>query len=284
MQPRYWRAAWRKAAWLRHLFGPTLRRSARQTAAITFARRLAESLSESSTEDSPVSRSVAPVAVAAQAIRATFGPGLTVRLATTGRRYASSRMSQGIFDWASEPSEEISKDEAMRLRRVCLAREKSVLRTFGNGCSFSQWPTADASVAQDGESLETWLKRREQLKVTANQWATCLFSLPDQPTPKPGEASLSAGLVSPQQYQIWTTPTNSDSKGSTAGTMGPHGMGRSLRRDVGKKLNPLFVDWLMGLPIGWNTASTPFAPLEMALYRSRLALLSRHYFQALLET
>ena len=50
-----------------------------------------------------------------------------------------------------------------------------------------------------------------------------------------------------QAARLWTTPTASDSQGTTGG-----GNSRSLRTDVGGQLNPMWIEWLMGFPIGWT--------------------------------
>lgn len=47
--------------------------------------------------------------------------------------------------------------------------------------------------------------------------------------------------------KLYTTPCAADSQGSTGG--GNH---RSLRTDVAGQLNPTWVEWLMGFPIGWT--------------------------------
>lgn len=47
--------------------------------------------------------------------------------------------------------------------------------------------------------------------------------------------------------KLYTTPCAADSQGSTGGRN--H---RSLRTDVAGQLNPAWVEWLMGFPIGWT--------------------------------
>lgn len=46
---------------------------------------------------------------------------------------------------------------------------------------------------------------------------------------------------------LWTTPCAADAQGSHGGNN--H---RSLRTDVAGQLNPMWVEWLMGLPQGWT--------------------------------
>ena len=49
---------------------------------------------------------------------------------------------------------------------------------------------------------------------------------------------------------LWTTPCAADAQGSHGGNN--H---RSLRTDVAGQLNPTWVEWLMGFPIGWTGLS-----------------------------
>jgi hypothetical protein len=99
--------------------------------------------------------------------------------------------------------------------------------------TMSPWPTPDASVAQDGEGVETWSARREILKakkingngagtplsIAAQQWPT-----PTVPAPHDSEAS--AGRLRPQRegYGVdlanaagtWRTPRAEDAEASGA--------------------------------------------------------------------
>jgi len=46
---------------------------------------------------------------------------------------------------------------------------------------------------------------------------------------------------------MYATPTAADAKGSSGGKM--HS---SLRTEAGGQLNPMWIEWLMGFPIGWT--------------------------------
>lgn len=86
---------------------------------------------------------------------------------------------------------------------------------------------------------------------------------------KPG-ASKNAGWGLSSAVKLWPTPTASASKGSSAGAL-LRKDGRSRINDrldhkimhlEGGQLNPAWVEWLMGWPIGW----TELKPLEMARF------------------
>jgi hypothetical protein len=67
--------------------------------------------------------------------------------------------------------------------------------------------------------------------------------------------------------KTWPTPTASDGTGGP-GSSGRQG-GENLRTAVGGTLNPTWVEWLMGWPLGW----TDLEPLETDKFREWL---SRH--------
>ena len=88
--------------------------------------------------------------------------------------------------------------------------------------------------------------------------------------PLGGSESSESGQTSPQP---WSTPKADHSyrQGRVAPSEG-HGHGRTLGGDIvgwtgqkqtTRRLNPRFVEWLMGVPIGWASLK----PLEMESYR-----------------
>jgi len=67
--------------------------------------------------------------------------------------------------------------------------------------------------------------------------------------------------------EMWPTPTVHDSKNNG----GQSQMVRNtppLNAQIGGKLNPPWVDWLMGFPIGWTALEPP--EMELSLYRQRM--------------
>lgn len=119
-----------------------------------------------------------------------------------------------------------------------------------------------------------------------------------QPTLPVGNDSLPFGQNSPQ---LWTTPhgmANTDTSGKTGGAGGefhkqamsfqptsvnssqsattPTGVTTSTSADAGSrsraKLNPLFVEWLMGLPRGWTDCGRAVTGLSLFKQRMRSSL------------
>jgi len=172
-------------------------------------------------------------------------------------------------------------------------------RTDGNGCSV--WPTAKVAT---GDYQNTNYGPVLNLSGAAKSWPTPdgLATERDNRSPSSGAAvrPTLAKLVrdwptptSGKPSKAWATPGGRDWKDTpgmaTTGT-NPDGSGRvgldQLGRQaqaIGKRgdgcrkhLNPLFVEWLMGLPIGWTASE----PVETASFRSWLRthseLLRRH--------
>ena len=123
------------------------------------------------------------------------------------------------------------------------------------------WPTPAASNPNDGEGLGTWLARRDRVKATA----------------KNGN-----GMGTPLSIavQMWPTPTvnGNDNRAGLSAKSGD-GLATSVRRSAVPSgdatpptaLNPEWVEWLMGFPIGFTdleaseTPSSPRSPSSSAV-------------------
>lgn len=118
-------------------------------------------------------------------------------------------------------------------------------------------------------------------------------SLPDPPTPPAGAGCLNAGQDS---RPLWTTPSESTAiqghnepdghrgqtlVGQSRGQQWSYRSGESVPK-VGseRRLNPLFVTWLMGLPPAWNTVTMPCGQPEMASFREQWRRRLSAYWQA----
>lgn len=143
----------------------------------------------------------------------------------------------------------------------------------------NKWPTPDGSVMNDGENPETFEQRRLELQskgINGNGAGTPLtqaaqgFSLQAQETPLDGLPSSPDGPTSRQQ---WTTPQAHDVTERGSGQQPTAKAGNAcLARDARagsqtKRLNPLFVFWLMAWDLDatcfdWpGTESSPSKPL-----------------------
>lgn len=135
------------------------------------------------------------------------------------------------------------------LRGVSYLQPKLEPLTFGNVFG-SLLPTPTATEGGRSKSASPNSKIRPSLGMMA---ARDLW-----PTPTTQDAKNNAG---PSQWNRNTQPLNVQASAADGGTpTQPKG-----------QLNPAWVEWLMGWPIGW----TDLEPLEMAKFRSWL---QSHFF------
>jgi hypothetical protein len=134
----------------------------------------------------------------------------------------------------------------------------------------SYWPTPKANDAEKRGNFDT-SNPRNGLPAAAKAWPT-----PTAPLGTKG------GRVTPSKIReggtlieavsartTWPTPTVNDSKNCTLppSQVKHDNIPGALLRDgekAGGQLNPTWVEWLMGWPLGW----TDLKPLEMDRYRS----------------
>ena len=132
-----------------------------------------------------------------------------------------------------------------------------------------QWPTPSAALQNDGESPESFEARRQELKAkgingngagvpltqAAKTWQTpSVIDSPDcspNHSPPLGRQALRANGAKCHNGNglLWQTPRSS-AKGPP-GSSARHG-----GQPKGMRLNPCFVEWLMGLPPFWTLPSS----------------------------
>lgn len=181
----------------------------------------------------PANRSLLRAGDVAQTTPDTFGPISTDSFANPNPDGASSRTSQDTLALdTTMSSNRTLKALATASRRASSRRRKSAHPTVGNDCSFSQADQAQnwaTPVASDDGDKVTVASHQSGLIGQAFR-----FGRQAPRTPTPGPESSPSGPVSPQQL----------------------------------RLNPAFVEWLMGWPEGWvGVTSWPFS--ETASFRPR---------------
>ena len=125
-----------------------------------------------------------------------------------------------------------------------------------------KWPTPVRADFQDRKESENW--DGSDLPSVVNKFHT---GRQDQVTQNYGEESLN-----PTQNlrQRWNTPTtmdvvtnrNLENQKATRQNLGNAELSRDMMGEK-KKLNPFFVEWLMGKPMGWSLPT----PLEPSVYK-----------------
>lgn len=115
------------------------------------------------------------------------------------------------------------------------------------------WPTPRSGKTTD-ENEETWTARQKAGKVST---PPLTLAVKMRPTPTKQDGENNGG---PSQYNRNTTPLSAVVKTwptprrQSANSPGEHGEGgRDLQTTIGGQLNPDWVEWLMGWPIGWSS-------------------------------
>lgn len=243
MPLRSWQRAWRSKPWIRRLYGVTCEHSTLDHGVERWI---------SSLRDTPVSPSLSLASDLDQTILATSGLTSLASYANPSLPYASSRTSPVTCLPEDAKSSESFKAWALMLRRHCGLRRKLAPRTDANGSS-SLLPTPSASsygsnrggaagrLGPDGPGLETMARK--------GLWPTPLVA--DSKSGGCGQAreggpSLTQAV---KERSIWPTPTVKGNHNKLG--LSPRS-GDGLATAVGGPLNPAWVEWLMGWPIGWS--------------------------------
>ena len=117
-------------------------------------------------------------------------------------------------------------------------------------------PGSDATSTQATPTSRDWRSDSSQ-KSDAELYGTKGRPLGRQ-APRSGIGGPLSSPAGPTSPRLWKTPHGIGNKGRTGNIGGASEFQKQVRIVTGKKrLNPLFVEWLMGLPVAW----TDFAPL-----------------------
>jgi hypothetical protein len=235
------------------------------------------------------SRSVSRAVEKGRTIPDTSGPISGESSLKSNPGSASLKTWQDIFHLDLNQYGETFADWVTRLKQDSLRRQK--LGRHINDSGSLSWPTPNVpnggrtmtpeDIANKGSTAQG--KRQVGLSNVARMWPTARSS--DQyGAGQHGEG----GMDLRTQASVWGTPRSTDYKG--AGQVGdkahthrlkhhyldaqalmvPYGpqtetmpTGGTTYDNVARDLNPRFVEWLMGFPIGW----TALQPLETASYQ-----------------
>jgi hypothetical protein len=259
---RFWQKRWARDAWLRSLSGATCEPSTAERGAASWIASLAATRA---------SLSASPVSAVDQMILGTCGRRSLASLRKSSPASCSSRTSPVTSLWDSPLSDESLSFWGSELRRDCLRRRKSARRTSGSGCSSSAWPTPDTGISPNGHGARGGSARNgsqsgSDLRAISESWP--MWQTPDVGMTQGGRTAR--GKSRPEnaslERQVWfqsSLPAPAPETGSESSPSGPTSRPR---------LNPAFVEWMMGAPPGWTDGAcseTAFS-LWMRRMRSRL--------------
>jgi len=206
--------------------------------------------------------------------------------ATTGKPVQNALADTAARMWptavAHDNQKSVEAHMAMKARMPGGPRNTITSLNVASKEFATRWPTATATDAAFEGSPRNGIKGNHNLSLpnAADRWLTPCAN--EDAAGRPG-ANMQQQLK--QQSEVWahawSTPSAHDGRrpGSDAGST----QGRNLKREAAalglqaptatgaespndsgpRRLNPLFVTWLMGLPLGW----TSFEPLEMGSFR-----------------
>jgi hypothetical protein len=150
-----------------------------------------------------------------------------------------------------------------RIREIASSSSRGVDPKSAEARTLSMWPTPDASGSNDGESTESWERRRRRLKergINGNGMGTPLgmaVKIFQTPGADHATAKLERSVRGPRPPGRWPTPAAGDMKASGGRNENAH-PGTSLTDAIVRSqnadmvLNPDFVEALMGFPEGWT--------------------------------
>ena len=241
-QSRTWSLKWKRDSWTRHLFGRILKRSHGQT----FVERWTSSLA-----DTHASHSAPQESDLANMTQGTSGRLLQTEFVFYNQGSSILRMLMGTSASDLEKSLKSWESLVTKRRGEYLARAKSGLHTKGNESLC--WPTV--TTAEGGK-----------IGCQANFGQVCLSNHPaivGLPTRLPGIKSGRPCPAKPSTHgnppESWATPTARDHKSGRGQEERDYKeLTPMVERTQSGKLNPRWVETLMGLPVGWTMPSCAY--------------------------
>ncbi len=195
-------------------------------------------------EDSLANLTVQPGSAEAQQMTATSGQNISDLLPSSTPLGSLVKMFLESSRPCSTRCYLTWKVRVMKFSRLLFRLVPSMPRIDGNGSFLWPTPTAQEEISSQrlGGALEIYIDRTGKPRRRTS----------------PGR-SASMGLGKMAAMGMWPTPTVGDSKGRRTSKRAKelYSAGPTLLEKVwgdrpGGKLNPQWVEWLMGFPIGWT--------------------------------
>jgi len=229
---------WKKDSWMSHLFGTILKPS--------HTNRFTDWWT-SSLRDTLANPSLRQESGQAKTIPDISGLGSQTEFDFFDQECVSLKMSKATSVWASEKSLEIWNQLVIKRRGEYSARLKLVRPTKGR--ESLSWPTSSARDYKDSPGMNMGThKGRDR---STNQLPRMVYSIEAS-----GQADQASLNTTGNHQESWRTPSSSDGVGGVM-EMREGCAGKFKLRDhvVAQqnpgKLNPRWVETLMGLPVGW---------------------------------
>ena len=231
----------------------------------------ADGASISSAADSLASPSASPGSGFDKPTSDGSGPSLSESFAHYDRATCSWRTSQVCFTGELETFSEAWPRAGMTRSGIAFQRQPLVPLTDATGCGFLPTPTVEdagrTGSAAGWEKYETDGQTSQwRLRNYAQMW----------PTPRVSDGN-GAGLhgtggMDLRTAVVWPTPTRNDHKGAgyqkgqgearffTLPGAARASSGMAYDQAASGQLNPTWVEWLMGFPLGWTDCGPSATP------------------------
>lgn len=165
---------------------------------------------------------------------------------------SSWKTYQGTFLWDSDKYSETWPPAGTMRNGKCYLQPEWEPLTFAGGSSL--WPTP--TVFGNSNSPKAGTKRGTGLSTAAKMWPTPRAS--DGEKGSRNQKFFRGNLGLEAAVHHFPTPLARDAKVGNKKRVGRFGTkhgGRNLNDEMGGKLNPTWVEWLMGFPVGWTELS-----------------------------
>jgi hypothetical protein len=215
---RTWSAKLKRDSWMQLLFGRTLKPSHGPSFATAWASCLGAT---------HASRSQPLASASAPKTQDTSGRTYQPELLQCDQQYVSLKMSRDISRWGC-PTLSKTWQEWVTERRGAYSARLKLARRIKESAS-SSWPSPNAQVSQDGESPETWLKRKEAMKAKGYNGNGCGTPLTIA-VQLHGQADPASSNTSGSRQGLWGTPRATEAKLGRRYTPGM--TGKDLTKDV----------------------------------------------------
>lgn len=282
-QSRTWLQKWKRDSWTKHLYGRILKPSLGKAFEIAWT---------SSLEAIPANHSAQQESEQERMILDIYGPSSQAEFDFFDQGSASLRTSKDISLWGCPTSSKTWQEWVTERRGAYSQRAKSAHLINASGSS--SWPTAttrdykgayrpESMIRSDGKSRA--MDTLDQAVVTVASWPTptvaeaggisnqpnygqiglsnhpAIVGLPTREKGiKSGHPVPASSSTHGSRLGLWSTPQARDHKGSHAESFGNPNKSNNLNDQMetlqpAGKLNPRWVETLMGLPIGWTMPS-----------------------------
>jgi hypothetical protein len=238
---RTWLQKWKRDSWTQHLFGRILRPSLGKAFEIEWTSLL---------EATPVSPLAQQESELGKTTQDTCGRGLQMELLQCDQNYVSLKTSKGTSRWGCPTLSRTWQEWVIERRGAYSARLNAVRRTSASECL--SWPTAstrDHKGGYEGGRIRDGKISMDTLDVAVQAYTDG------------GLAAQGNHSTHGSRPESWATPQTRDNRSGGAERWDNPNKSRNLNDQIATetaqnaKLNPRWVETLMGLPIGWTMPS-----------------------------